>query len=343
VPTLGVVLFFNIKEMATNFKDGVFSMGVPVNGLFTQGRSYFVAPRTGADGNSGRTISKPLKTLTKALALARANSGDTVYLLAESNSASSTTTYLSEALDWNKDGVHLIGVNAGSRIGQRSRIAQLSTVLTIEDLFTVSADNCLIANIEVFQGVASSTATSPRAVVVSGQRNKLYNCQFSGMGDTSMDTAGARSLAVIYPGSENYFKDCYIGLDTTLRATNVIEAEVIGTGAGTRVARTIFEDCIFNTYTSSTTGKILNVAYGDRFVLLKNCMLCAIENITSAAVPTGAVSISNMNGKVWALGGGVFGPADWTTADDTNVRLLTYSGLAANVVDQGVAKSTDVA
>ena len=311
-------------------------LGLP----FTQGTVFHVKPYSGSDSNDGLHPDKALKTLARAQTLATANQNDIVLFYAESNTASATTDYQSVALNWAKDMVHLIGVGAGPFIGQRSRIAQLSTILTIEDLFTVSADCCLISNIEIFHGVASSTATSPRALVVSGERNKIVNCQISGMGDTSMDTAGARSLTV--SGSENLFQHCYIGLDTVIRATNVVEVGVTGT-AGALATRNVFEDCVFNTYTSSTTGKIIAASYVDRFLILKNCMLCSVQNVTSAAIPTGAISTANMNGKVWMLGGGVFGPADVTTADDANVLLLANSGLAANVVDQGVAKATDVA
>lgn len=320
--------------------------GIPMmpmlgNGLpFTQGKIIHVKPASGSDSNDGTHPDKPVKTLARALVLATANQNDVVLFYAEGNTSSATTDYQSVALDWNKDGVHLIGVDAGPFLGQRARIAQTSTVLTIEDLFTVSANNCLIKNISVFQGVASSTATSPRACVVSGQRNRIENCQLSGMGDTSMDTAGARSLTV--SGSENYFKDCYIGLDTVIRATNVTEVGVTGTAAAL-ATRNVFENCVINTYTSGTTAKLLAASYVDRFLILKNCMLCSVQNVTSAAIPTGAISTANMNGKVWMLGGGVFGPADVTTADDANVLLLSHSGLAANVVDQGVAKATDVA
>jgi hypothetical protein len=205
-------------------------------------------------------------------------------------------------------------------------------------LFTVSADNCLIKNIEVFQGVASSSATSPRAVVVSGQRNRIENCQISGMGDTSLDTAGARSLVV--SGSENYFKECYIGLDTVIRATNVVEVGVTG-AADALAARNIFEDCILNTYTSSTTGKIVEASYVDRFLIFKNCMFCAVQGITSSAVPTGAISTANLNGQLWLLGCGVFGPADFSTADNTAMLNLSYT--ATTVVDMGVGKGVDVA
>lgn len=304
----------------------------------TQGQIWHVKPYSGRDGRDGKSPDNAFKTLVKAQAKAVANRNDIVLMYAESNTAANTTDYQTSALAWAKDGVHLIGVGAGPIIGQRSRIAQLSTIKTIEDLFTLSANNCYMANVEIFHGVATSTATSPRAVVISGQRNLIENCQISGIGDTSMDTAGARSLTI--SGSENTIRGSYIGLDTVIRATNVVEVGITGT-AGALAARNIFEDCIFNTYTSSTTGKIIAASYVDRFLILKRCMLCSVEGITSAAVPTGAISTANMNGKVWGFGSGVFGPADVTTADDSNVRWLSH--YSTTVVDMGVAKATDVA
>lgn len=311
----------------------------------TQGNVFFVKPGSGNDANDGKSPGSALKTLKQAKAMATANQNDIVYLMAESNTAASTTDYQSEALDWSKDGVHLIGIGAGPIIGQRARIAQTSTVKTIEDLFTVSADNCYIAGIEVFQGVASSTATSPRAMVVSGQRNVIENCQISGMGDTSMDTAGARSLAVIYPGSENIFKHCYIGLDTTLRATNVIEVAITGTGVAARVARTIFEDCIFNTYSSTATGKMVACTYTDRFVMFKNCTFICASGITSAVALTGVFSTSDINGKIIVQGSAAFGFGDWTTADDSTVLISSYNGVQdddVTLVNIGIASASDV-
>jgi hypothetical protein len=304
----------------------------------TQGNVYYVKPYSGNDGNDGKSPESAFKTLVKAQLAATANQNDIVYFFAEGNTASSTTDYQSVALDWAKDGVHLIGVNSGSMIGQRSRIACLSTVKNINDLFTVSADNCYIANIEVFYGVASCTSTASRAMVVSGQRNSFVNCQISGMGDTSMDDANARSLTV--SGSENIFQHCYIGLDTVIRSTNKIEVGITGT-ASSNATRNIFEDCIFNTYQSNTDAKVIACSYVDRFVMFKNCTVGSAQGITSAAVQTGAISTANMNGKVWVLGSGVFGPADWTTADDSNVLLLSH--YSTTVVDMGVAKATDVA
>lgn len=321
----------------TNFPNGVTSFGIPLpmSGIGpTQGNYYFVKPATGNDDADGSSPDSALQTLARALELATANQNDVVFLMAESNTASGTTDYQSTALDWNKDLVHLIGVGAGPMIGQRARIAQLSTVLTIEDLFTVSADNCMIANIAVFQGVASSTATSPRAMVVSGERNQIVNCQISGIGNASMDTAGARSLAVT--GAENTFQHCYIGLDTIIRATATAEVTV------GNVARTIFEDCFFNTYTSLSTFKMVTYTAPDRFVLFKGGMINAVLNITSAVAPTGALAAAtSVNGQIILINCPVVGFADVATADDT--KILVYGTGNGTLVGLGLAGTVDVA
>lgn len=318
---------------ATNFDTVKANAFIGANFL-TQGNTFFVKPRTGNDSNDGKSPENAFATLAMALSAATANQNDVVYMFAEGNSAADTTDYQATALDWNKDGVHLIGVNSGSFIGQRSRIAQLSTVKTIEDLFTVSADNCIIANIEVYHGVASGTQTAGRAMVVSGERNKIMNCQISGIGDSSFDDAGARSLAVT--GGENYFKDCYIGLDTVIRGTATAEV-TIGD-----IARTIFDGCFFNTYTSLSTFKMVTYSAPDRFVLFKNCVINAVQNITSAVAPTGALAAAtSVNGQIMLSNSPVFGFADVTTADDSRV-LVSGTG-NGTLVGLGLAGTVDVA
>lgn len=310
--------------------------GAQMAGAANQGNVFFVRPRSGSDGQDGRTPQTAFKTLATALAACTANQNDIVYLMSESNTAANTTDYQATALNWNKDAVHLIGVNCGVQIGSRSRIAQLSTVKTIEDLVTVSANNCLIANLEIFQGVATSTATSPRALVVSGQRNLIVNCQISGNGDTggSTDTAGARSLAVT--GAENKFVGCYIGLDTVIRATQTAEV-TIG-----NIARTIFEDCFFNTYTSLSTFKMVTYTAPDRFVLFKGGLINAILNITSAVAPTGALAAAtSVNGQIILVNCPVVGFADVATADDA--RILVYGSGNGTLVGLGLAGTVDVA
>lgn len=218
-------------------------------------------------------------------------------------------------------------------LGQRARIGQLSTVKDIAKLVSVTANNCLFQNIEIYQGVASGTSAVSMALAVSGQRNRFVNCQISGIGDTSMDDAGARSLFI--DGSENIFQHCYIGLDTALRATALCEVEILGT-AGAPIARTIFEDCVFSSYTSLTTFKAVKATYLDRFLMFKNCIFTAVQGITSSVAPTGAIITVTPNGQVIFHGSSVYGYADVSTLTDTATLVSSYSGLAANVVDQGV-------
>ena len=146
-----------------------------------------------------------------------------------------------------------------------------------------------------------------------------------------MDTAGARSLAVT--GGENYFKNCYIGLDTVIRGTQTAEV-LVGD-----IARTIFEDCFFNTYTSLTTFKIVTYTAPDRFVMFKNCTLNAVQNITSAVAPTGALAAaSSVNGHIIGHNSYVFGCDNVTTADDTRV----YWTGPIPTVDSGLAGTVDI-
>lgn len=314
----------------TTFTDQVYHLGgVPVGGFLSQGKSWFVAPNSGSDGNRGNRIDRPLKTLSKALTLATADQNDVVYLLAESNSASSTTDYQSSQLDWNKDGVHLIGVNSGNGIQNRSRIAQLSTATNVDGLFTVSADNCYISNISVFHGV--SDATSVGAVNVTGERNHFYNCTLSGIGHDDMDVADNYSLQ-ISGGAENRFDRCYIGLDTVARGTAANSEIRLVSGA----TRNLFTNCVVATYAEAAGHQFLLVPSAglDRWTIFKNTMF--------VNMPTGDASGTTMTEAFDVTGGGspdgiiildactLVGATDWEAATESGkVLIRTDGGTAA--------------
>ena len=291
--------------------------------FLTQGQQFFVKPRTGSDGNDGKSPRRAFQTLAKALSAATANQNDVVWMFAESNTAGSTTDYQSANLDWNKDLVHLIGVNAGGFIGQRSRVAPLSTVTAFANLFTVSANGCYIANIEFFQGAMNTNPTAASTcVTVSGQRNHFVNCQISGIGDSTLDDAGSNSLTIT--GSENTFDDCYIGLDTVIRATSVTEVVLSGTPT-----RNVFRRCHFETYTSGSTFKMITIPTGmDRFTKFVDCDFHAVQNITSAVAPTGLIGITTCNGVVLLRNPMLYGFAQYVTADNAYVQVLGHNGLA---------------
>jgi hypothetical protein len=215
-------------------------------------------------------------------------------------------------------------------------VAFASSYVTASNLFTLSADGCYIANIEFFAGVASANPLG--AMLVTGTRNKVENCQISGVGHASMDIASGYSLKLTTPAAENLFKHCYIGLDTIIRATCKHEVWIVG-GAGTQIARTVFEDCIINSYTSAADFKLVDATYIDRFLLLKNCTLNAVNGITSAVSPTGAIVNTTPNGRILLQNSYVFGCDNVVTADDATVLV---AGVAP-AVDAGLAGTVDVA
>ncbi len=240
----------------------------------TQGKSYFVRPRTGLDGNSGLSPQKALKTLAAALAKCVANQNDCVFLIAEGNASGNTagtywtTDYQSATLDWNKDLVHLIGVNLAGGIAGRARIAFLSTYATASNLFTVSANGCRIENIHAFAGVAD---TSPVGCCkVTGTRNKFINCHLAGIGNDANDIAGAYSLR-LSGAAENQFYNCEIGLDTIARGTGANSEILVDTIA----ARNYFEDCrIYALIEHASNHPLVKLAAAtsiDRTLHFKNC------------------------------------------------------------------------
>jgi hypothetical protein len=304
----------------------------------TQGNVWFVCPRTGSDqNNSGQSPQSPFKTLRFALSMATANQNDIVYLMAQGNTASLTTDYQTSNLDWNKNAVHLIGVNAGPFVGQRSRVSVDANTASFANLFTVSANGCMIKNIQFFQGVGSTNpSAASTCVTVSGDRNVFINCNIMGVGHANLDDTGSNDLTV--SGSENLFQHCYIGLDTIIRASAL--AGVVMSGSNTR---NCFEDCQFEAYTSSTSYKLVSVATGtDRWLKFKNCEFNAVQNITSSALPSGAIGITTMNGSVIIMNCGFFGITQITTADNAYVLALAFNGVATGHLI-GIAQAVDAA
>lgn len=240
----------------------------------TQGKAIFVKPSTGSDGNRGDTPKRAVKTLAKALSLATADKNDTVFMFSEDNSASGTTDYQSELLDWNKDGVHLIGVNSGSAMGQRSRVAMISTFTDATGLFKLSASNCMIANIHFFAGVADTNPTG--CVEITGSRNLIQNCHIYGIGNNSMDIAGASSLK-INGAEECTIKDCVIGGNTVL-AGSAANSEILFDGSSKNI---IFQNCVITRKIEHTTNhplvKVADATGIDDFVLFDNCKFISLS------------------------------------------------------------------
>ena len=237
--------------------------------FLTQGKQFFVRPGTGRDCNSGLSPKRALATLAAALAKCTANQNDVVWLMSESNSSSGTTDYQSETLDWNKDLCHIIGVGAGGPIGQRSRVALISTYVTASNLFTLSANGCLIANTSFYAGVADTNPTG--CFKLTGNRNRILNCHIAGIGHANNDIAGAYSLK-LDGAIENSFERCTVGLDTIARGTAANSGLLLDSEA----TRNEFRDCMFVAMVEHATNHV-HVRFNDataidRWLRFKDCL-----------------------------------------------------------------------
>lgn len=293
----------------------------------SQGNVYWVRPKNGNDNNNGLSSAKAFQTLAQALAACAANQNDIVLLCAEGNAAADTTAYQSTTLDWNKSLVHLIGVGAGPQLGQRSRIAFASSYATASNLLTVSANGCLFSNLGLFAGVASALPTG--CMQVTGQRNRFFNCQISGMGNSANDIAGAYSL-YLNGAAENVFENCYIGLDTvTLGAA--ANSQIKCASAATRNK---FKNCLIATYTNhATNNNFLRCPTGslDRWLVFDDCQFINPIDASSTNLTQAAIVASDAGGTVLLVGKtGVLGATDWNSTDSGNVRAILGTVTAAS-------------
>lgn len=301
----------------TTFGDRVFQLGgVPVGGLFNAGQGYFLRPSTGSDGNQGKSPSDALKTWSGAHTAMTADSGDTLYVISEDNSASGTTDYQSATLTLSNDGVNYVGVNSGGMIGQRSRIAQLSTALAVGPLVTFSGSNCFMSNIHIFHGVDDSTSGTA-AMSVTGDRNHFYRCHFAGIGHATMDTGNNCSLSLT--GDENLFEECVIGLDTIGRGT-ASNSEIYLPAAGA-ATRNIFRNCIIPTFADAAGHQFMVTGTGgmDRYTLFDNCTFINAVDST-ATVMTEAFDLAASQGGTVILKDCVLvGATEWDAGDTGNI------------------------
>lgn len=259
----------------TNFPYGLSSFGMPIIvDIPPGGNIYFVDPARGNDGYEG-TVERPFASLAAAEDKCVANQNDAVFYVA---GASGIT--LEEALVWDKNYTHLIGLCAPTHAAQRARIFQLSTLTGASPLITISASGCIMKNFYVFQGV--NDETSLINVQVTGGRNYFENVHFAGGGHASHAIDGGASLALGGAGGsceENLFRRCTIGVDTVDAATGMRALAFNGSEAH----RNRFEECTFRLRAGHAGACFIELdttaAAIDRDTVFDNCLF--INNSTA--------------------------------------------------------------
>lgn len=314
----------------THYPHGLSSFGMPVMGggmlplmggriaATGDAKVYFVDPANGSDGNTGLSPDRALDTVSAALALTVDKSGDTIYLLNDGNT--SGTSREDTTITWSNDNVHLVGLCSGSMISQRARIGPTSAQsTTVTPMITVSGSGCYFANFSLFED--STEAADNTCVTVTGARNVFNNVAFMNMGSATASTAATRagSNVLDIQGDENFFKHCYIGLDTIARtaANNSVKFS-------TSAERTMFEDCFFP-MRATNAGVIFVYADTsnaiDRFALFKNCMFHNATNSGGTSLTEVCNIHASVNGSIIMQNTHFFGADKWEDTSSTNLIL----------------------
>jgi len=289
------------------------------NFQFAQGKSFFVDPNAGSDSNSGLSPTSAKKTLTAGYAACTANKNDVVYLIGNNSGIT-----LSAQLVWAKNYTHLVGLCAPVGAAKRSRIFQLSTLIAMDPLISITATGCMFKNFYVFQGVDDATSKYAVGLTSSAQRNYFENVHFAGIGHDTMDVATAGSLK-LDGASENLFYNCQIGLDTIGRGT-AINRELYLDGSA---SRNKFDKCLFYCWADNADHTLIEVADStgiDRYLWLHDCTFLA-ESTNDTINLTSAFGLPALTqGYILITGNTTFhGISDI----DSNNRGKVFNGVAA--------------
>jgi len=271
----------------SDFPNGITSYGVPImgNGVpATFGNVFFVDYRNGTDdgSNNGREKDAPLKTLSRAYALATSNNNDVILIDGDSTVAETAM------ITWSKNRIHVIGLNGP--MGHYGNGAKVSIGVT-----TAATDIALLKVTGVrntFSGIKfisdNTVAEGLYTIADGGEYTKFFNCEFYKSTDLNVTEASE----FLHNGDSTQFYNCTFGSTANIIADNVIRPNVLLTAtlAGKKCRDTYFENCIFWSKAGGTEHVAVygaNATDVERMLLMKDCTF--LNNTLSAATPAHAV------------------------------------------------------
>ena len=231
-----------------------------------------------------------------------------------------------DAITWDKNITHLIGMYPPSMMSMRSRIGH-SAALT--HLMSVTGYGGFFANL-LFQFGYSRSATDLDAVKISGNRTSWYKCHFaSPMQEPQANSADFHVLNLSETsggdGLEHYFNHCTIGADT-VAWTNGVMIKYSGT------PRMVFEDC--NLIMRADNAQVIfmdgTVGDGAGFVIFKNCLLHNLG--TTLTLGLGSTGLASATDYLFAGKTTMGGVTDViAAADEAKVFLPSAVGVTEDI------------
>ncbi len=325
----------------TPYPHGLSSFGSPVNGFLPvmggriagtgDAKIYFVDPANGTDGNNGFSPDQAMKTISAAYAKTVDKSGDVIHLLNDGNTSGSSVE--DATITWSNDNVHLVGHCAPTILSQRARIVwQGASVVT--PLIDVTGNGNSFWNVSIIEETTEDEVASI-GVRVTGARNYFHNVAIMSMVNTNTGDEAGSSVLKISGGSENTFRGCYIGVDTSAR--DAANANVEFESSATRNA---FFDCVFPMFADGTDPVFVEASTSgdiDRWVLFERCKFINPDTITACSTIDQAFNVVNGGnmGGIFIVFDCVFnGMTDIYAGDSTTIRLCGHTQTSTAGVKQ---------
>jgi hypothetical protein len=256
----------------------------------TSGRIFFVSSTgnrdTGgraSDANAGRDPNIPLATIDAAVARCTASRGDMIVVMpGHTESLPATDITLDVA------GVSVIGLGTG---GSRPTLTYAAT----GSLFTVTAANCRISNIEFTPGIASVV----QAINVSAANCEIDNCKFN-------SAAAFEFLRIINLDSSatgTIIRDNKIfGLDGAAGATAI----ALNGCDQVQILRNIIQGDFSTGAIENVTASAMQTIIADNIVSNQSTS----GTITMLATATGVISNNMLSNRTTGLGAASFAGGD---------------------------------
>ena len=150
-----------------------------------------------------------------------------------------------EALTWDKQSTHLVGMAPGDKAAyQRVRFSHAG--FTMANFMTVSGASNLFKNLRWMHGTATGGASDTTCITVTGAGNVFDHCNFAGPMDATQGSSN-NYIGVALSGTSNYFKGCVFGTANAVDR-NGTSCMLSLSGGG---QMNIFEDCIFRSHSTA--------------------------------------------------------------------------------------------
>jgi hypothetical protein len=240
----------------TNFPNGATSFGIPVMGgggiPAMYGDVWFVDYTNGRNGNSGKNKDDPVKTLSRAYALATTGQNDVILI-------NGVDPVQEDAMiTWAKNKIHVFGLGVFGATDQEPRIIFSATGLAVASapaVIKVTGWGNTFTNIRINSWGVFATNANVCALWDAGEGTVYTNCQFNKFTDLGV----AAVSDVEARGDSTTWRNCKFGFDTLEQTAARPTLWIKGTGGSARMKNNYFENCYFVCDSSAATKVFIKV------------------------------------------------------------------------------------